>query len=488
MKLKYQLFFVLLLASATLIAALFIFNSWSFNRGFERYLQRAQTSSLEALASTLAEAYVESKSWDWIEDNNAQWRRITGHAQRRMQESAAQAQIPAPATNGTMPPPSKRHAPPGNAPHTSKRRRPPPFVLANTDKKPLVGKIKDNRTMAWYPIKVGGTAVGYLGYNPGNRPPGQLENVFAKQQKKNLALTSLLMVIVSASLAALLAERIVKPVVTVSQAMRRISGGDYQQRVDIARRDELGDLSRDVNQLAYTLEKSRTARRNWIAEISHELRTPIAILQGEIEAIEDGIRPFNMSSLKSLRAETLRLSRLIQDLHDLSLSDLGTLEYQMSPMNLLELIRHRISRAETQRAETGISIVLTANTSHTCITGDTQRLGQLIDNLLQNSLRYTEPKGQVVVEINPLGKLVQIRWSDSGPGVSDADLSQLFDPLYRAEKSRNRNNGGAGLGLAIVKKIILAHQGTVSACHSSMGGLEITMSIPLSDSVQNHLT
>lgn len=485
MKLKYQLFIVLLLASATLIATLFLFNSWSFNRGFDNYLNRSQSKSLEALASTLAEAYTETDSWDWIVDNDSQWRRITGYAMRRIGGDGENDRESSPTRSRKSESGVSSQETLLNESSGKRPRRPPhPIILANTDKQALVGKIKGNRNVAWFPIKVDNDTVGYLGYAPNNGIPGQLEQVFVSQQKKNLALVSLLMVLVSALLAALLAARIVKPVVTVSQAMGEINRGDYEQRVDTSRKDELGDLSRDVNQLAHTLEQSRIARRNWIAEISHELRTPVAILQGEIEAIEDGIRAFDNTSLKSLQAETTRLSRLIQDLHDLSLSDLGALEYQMAPMNIEDLIKERINSSEAQRAETGISIDLITNTSSTDILGDAQRLGQLIDNLLQNSLRYTDPNGKIVIELDRSNKHLQIRWFDSSPGLKDEDLPKIFDPLFRAEKSRNRNNGGAGLGLTITSKIVSAHQGTISAKHSSLGGLEITILIPTNDSLQ----
>jgi two-component system sensor histidine kinase BaeS len=156
----------------------------------------------------------------------------------------------------------------------------------------------------------------------------------------------------------------------------------------------------------------------------------------------------------------------------------------MAPMHVEELIEERINSIEAQRAETGISIELMVNTSRTDILGDPQRLGQLFDNLLQNSLRYTDANGQIIIELNQHDQHLQIRWFDSGPGLADADLPQLFDPLFRAEKSRNRNNGGAGLGLTIVDKIVSAHQGTLSASHSSIGGLEITILLPISDTLQ----
>ena len=296
------------------------------------------------------------------------------------------------------------------------------------------------------------------------------------------------MVAISAVLAAIIAPRIVKPVLTVSKAVSEISRGDFDQRVQTNRRDELGDLSRDVNHLALTLEQSRTARRKWIAEISHELRTPVAILQGEIEAIDDGIRPFDSHTLGSLQSETMRLSRLISDLHDLSLSDLGALEYQMAPMRLQRLVEERISSGQTHRAENGISINLEGNAADSEIIGDTQRLGQMLDNILQNSLRYTDDNGHVQITLQEQDDQLQILWNDSGPGLADEDLPQLFDPLFRAEQSRNRNNGGAGLGLAIVEKIITAHRGSISASHSSLGGLQLEILIPLHDSKSSNPT
>jgi len=154
-------------------------------------------------------------------------------------------------------------------------------------------------------------------------------------------------------------------------------------------------------------------------------------------------------------------------------------------MRMGDLIQGRIRSIESQRSETGISIDVIQNTSHSDILGDAQRLGQLVDNLLQNSLRYTDPNGKLIVELNKLDDQLQIRWFDSGPGLTDADLPQLFDPLFRAEKSRNRSSGGAGLGLAIAAKIVSAHQGTMSADHSKLGGLELTILIPTSDTLQD---
>lgn len=463
MKLKYQLFVILLLASAALIVALFLFNSWSFNRGFSNYLNRSQTASLESLADELAERYAQDESWAWLIDEPAQWRRLSHDALRDTRRQPRRE-------------PSQPDGPP------KRPERGPPLVLADAEKQLLLGRVKSMNDLIWIPVGNLNEPVGYLGYRGNERLPRQLDQVFAEQQKKSFALASLLMVGLSALLAALLASRIVKPVIKVSQAVSEISRGDYTQRVTTSRRDELGDLSRDVNQLASTLEHSRHARRKWIAEISHELRTPLAILQGEIEAIEDGIRTFDAASLESLQAETLRLSRLVNDLHDLSLSDLGALGYSMAHTDMAEVLRERLTTSEHSQREKSLSVELNAPSNHYPIVGDEQRLGQLVDNLLQNSIRYTDPHGKIVITLWQSAEHVSICWMDSAPGVSDADLAQLFDPLYRAEQSRNRNHGGAGLGLAIAQKIVEAHQGVISVAHSPLGGVQIDMQFPVAQS------
>lgn len=481
MKLKYQLFIILLLASATLIAALYAFNSWSFSRGFVNYITLSQTSSLKSLSNTLAETYSENENWDWIKDNDNQWRRMSNLALRGGERQSSRTNN-SDAQSGTSDRKKQK-----NGKGRDRQKGPPPvLVLVDKDKNVIAGRKLTDHELTWVPIEYKSSVVGYIGYVASGGLPGQLEQVFEEQQKRSLAWVSLLMVAISAVLAALIAPRIVKPVLTVSGAVSEISRGNYDQRVDTHRQDELGDLSRDVNHLALTLEQSRSARRKWIAEISHELRTPVAILQGEIEAIEDGIRQFDSQSLSSLQSETSRLSRLISDLHDLSLSDLGALEYHMLPMQLQDLIEERISSSEAHRAETGISIAFDGEALDAEIIGDSQRLGQMLDNLLQNSLRYTDDNGQIVIKLKKQSHSLQILWNDSGPGLSDEDLPLLFDPLFRAEQSRNRNNGGAGLGLAIVQKIITAHRGTILADHSALGGLQLDIQIPLHDSKTSH--
>jgi len=229
-----------------------------------------------------------------------------------------------------------------------------------------------------------------------------------------------------------------------------------------------------------TLEKHEKERRQWVADISHELRTPVAVLQGEIEALLDGIHNSTPETIRSLHAETLRLKRLVDDLYQISLSDLGTLSYRKENLDLVETLRDSIQsyRAEFDRQ----GIALKENISgdiKAIVFADRERLGQLFTNLLENSLRYTDAGGMLEIGAKINGDFIMIEFQDSKPGVSMEDVERLFERFYRVEGSRNRSSGGAGLGLTISKNIVDAHEGIISAHPSLLGGLLIRIRIPV---------
>jgi len=221
-----------------------------------------------------------------------------------------------------------------------------------------------------------------------------------------------------------------------------------------------------------------------IADISHELRTPIAILRGEIEAIIDGIRQADDKSMESLHQEVLQLNRLVDDLYELSLSDLGALNYRKTEVDVCEVIDSVIEHFEESFRQKHIQIKSNINKHKSILfNADPDRLHQLLSNLLKNSLSYTNPQGLLEIDIQESDSQFTINLKDSAPGVLTEDLPKLFDRLYRAESSRNRATGGAGLGMAIVKNIVEAHQGTVSALSSPLGGLWIKINFPLNKKV-----
>ncbi len=276
-----------------------------------------------------------------------------------------------------------------------------------------------------------------------------------------------------------LANHVVKPITKLKESTRILAEGEYKIRIERPSNDELGELSDDFNVLAKTLENNELARQRWIADISHELRTPIAILRGEVEAIIDGVREADNKSIESLYQEILQLNRLVDDLYELSLSDLGALNYRKREMDISEAIDSVVESFKDNFRDKGIRIESNSNDHKPLFfQGDPDRLHQLFSNLLKNSLRYTHTGGELEITIEPSEHQLTLNFQDSAPGVSLDALDKLFDRLYRAENSRNRSTGGAGLGMAIVKNIVEAHQGTISALNSPKGGLWVKIDFP----------
>lgn len=409
----------------------------------------------------LAERYEEQGDWKWVFKGGrfGEW---SGMVRRHLFEG--------------------RHAPfdrrdtPANMPLSFDPR----LLLADAQQQILIGKQRHQSLAVWKPINVDGEVIGYLGYRPRERLISALDTVFADRQQQRFAHAAMLLIILSALLAYLLSSRLVSPIRNINSAIRKLAQGDYRSRADRHVSKELGELATDVNRLASTLQKNLTSRQQWIADISHELRTPVAVLQGEIEAMQDGLIDPNEKGLESLHTETLRLSKLVSDLHELTLSDLGALSYHMERVDLIDLIEDTLESQASALSQAGIEAQWIAPTQSPMINGDRQRLTQLLRNLTQNTLRYTDSPGHLHIQLNIKNQGIELQWEDSSPGVKKTQLAHLFDRLYRAETSRNRASGGSGLGLSIVQNIVEAHQGQVTATSSALGGLCITIILPLS--------
>ncbi|HDP1360681.1 TPA: two-component system sensor histidine kinase BaeA, partial [Klebsiella pneumoniae] len=197
----------------------------------------------------------------------------------------------------------------------------------------------------------------------------------------------------------------------------------------------LGRLAQDFNQLASTLERNQQMRRDLMADISHELRTPLAVLRGELEAIQDGVRRFTPESIPSLQAEVATLTKLVDDLHQLSMSDEGALAYQKTSLDIITLLEVAAGAFRERFASRQLSIQVSLP-EQAMIFGDRDRLMQLFNNLLENSLRYTDSGGSLHITARRSGQMLVIDFADSAPGVSDEQLARLCERFYRAEGSR----------------------------------------------------
>ncbi|HGD4068606.1 TPA: two-component system sensor histidine kinase BaeS [Enterobacter hormaechei] len=406
----------------------------SFERGFIDYIKHGNEQRLQGLSDALGEQYSLHGNWRFLRNND----RFVFQILRSLEHDN-----------------DDDRPGPGMPPHGWRTQ----FWVIDQEMRVLVGPRSpvppDGTKRA---ITSNGATVGWVIASPVERLTRNTDINFDRQQRQ----TSWLIVALSTLLAALatfpLARGLLAPV-------KRLVEGTHK-------------LAQDFNQLASTLEKNQQMRRDFMADISHELRTPLAVLRGELEAIQDGVRQFTPESVASLQAEVGTLTKLVDDLHQLSMSDEGALAYQKAPVDVINILEVVTGAFRERFASRDLKINLSLPDS-AVVFGDRDRLMQLFNNLLENSLRYTDGGGALHISGRQENGRFALTFADSAPGVKDAQLEKLFERFYRTEGSRNRASGGSGLGLAICVNIVEAHGGTIRAAHSPFGGVSITVELPL---------
>lgn len=331
-------------------------------------------------------------------------------------------------------------------------------------------------------ITVHKEVVGWVVSTPPEKLTRNADINFDLQQRRTSWIIVGLSTLLAAAVTWLLSRGMLAPVKRLVEGTHRLAAGDFSTRVAVSSRDELGRLAQDFNQLASSLEKNEQMRRDFMADVSHELRTPLAVLRGELEALQDGVRQPTPESLISLQAEVGILTKLVNDLHQLSLSDHGALAYRKTQLDAIRLLQIAIASFHGRFQSKNITVVATLP-EQAIIFGDPDRLNQLFHNLLENSLRYTNEGGRLEIQAQLDDDALTLHWQDTKPGLSDEQLQRIFERFYRTESSRNRASGGSGLGLAICHNIVEAHGGKISASHSTLGGLRITVVFPLFHSI-----
>jgi two-component system sensor histidine kinase BaeS len=467
--LRLKLFLAIAGANAALALAAYLVFTWSFGQGVVGSLLRNDVARLDAFIVALADEYGRQGSWDWIAGDPERWSEASRNAlgfPRSPRRGGADGRRPPEES-----PPRTRDLPP-----TIDFR----LLLFDARQRLLLGRPDMAARAVREPIEFQGATVGYLGYVPRTRFAQSFERLYSEQQRWQFAAIALGMLSAALLLGAGLAHWLTQRIHALGRGTGLLIRGDYDVRIAARGSDELARLARDFNRLAGTLAANRRARQQWVADIAHELRTPLAVLRGEIEALQDGIRRFDAASLASLGQEVARLGRLVEDLHLLSQSDTGTLSYFREPMDPGELVEEMIEAQRRALAERGIEATIDIET-HRTVLADAARLGQVLANLLQNTLRYTDAPGHLRIRLyeQQPGWLV-LDWDDSAPGVAQEHLARLTDRLYRVESSRERrgDDGGAGLGLAIARAIVDAHGGDMTARQSPLGGLGWTVRLP----------
>jgi two-component system, OmpR family, sensor histidine kinase BaeS len=332
------------------------------------------------------------------------------------------------------------------------------------------------------PLKVSGQVVGWLSIQAPENIFYSADRQFQVRQLRATWIIVTLAAVLAAGVAMVLARIFLAPIRRLVEATHRLAGGDYATRVPEGSGDEFNQLAKDFNQLAVSLQTAETSRRNFIADISHELRTPLAVLRGELEALEDGVRHPDRASLSSLQTEVAMLSQLIDDLYELSLADIGALSFEKVPVDAAGIVEAATDAFEERLNTRNLALETDIVDQPAVIVGDPYRLTQLLKNLLENALRYTDPGGKVCVSVSMHEQQLHIDVQDSYPGVPEPLLPHLFERLFRVDVSRSRQSGGAGLGLALCRHIAEAHEGTIEAARSPLGGLWIKLRFPLQPS------
>lgn len=328
------------------------------------------------------------------------------------------------------------------------------------------------------PIIVGGQQVATLIITPLDTPATPAAD-FLNTVNRSAVFAGVAAATIALILGSLLFIQITRPLRRLSAAAQGIAAGDLSQRVSVGSRDEIGRVALTFNRMAETLQHYEGERRNMMGDIAHDLRTPLSIIQSNLEAMLDGLLPTTQEELTSLHQETLLLNRLVTDLHTLSLAEAGQLKLQKRLIEAGKLVEQVAEGMRLRAEEKHIALQSNIAAELQPFQADPERLVQVLTNLVDNAIRYNGDGTRVLISAQSSDGCIELSVSDNGSGIPPEDIPHLFERFWRAEKSRNRATGGAGLGLAIVKQLVEAHQGHVRV-ESQMGnGTNFTVYLPV---------
>ncbi|MFT7683586.1 MAG: two-component system sensor histidine kinase BaeS [Moritella dasanensis] len=466
----HKLFISLILISMLMMVSMALLINNSFQNGFQSYLNQSEVERIENMAENISDYYSAEQGWRKLQQQPELWRQLLRNIGEHPRKPKDLADMPARKSRSNY------------------NRLEVRLNLLDANGKSLIGnrknlkRLHDNVQITKVAITQDTQTIGWLSIIQRENIKGHLAERFLRQQLDNFYWIAAWAALFSFIVAALLVRHFLKPLKNLDNAAKSLSNGNFDYQIDVRGKDELAELSLAFNLLTTKLKTQKHAREQWLSDISHELRTPIAVLLSEIEAIEDGIRKPEPKYIRSLHDQVMALTRLVDDLYALSLSDSGVLIDTSQKVDITNIINNIANQNEVRLADKQIAIhSLYDRNQCTLLHADAKSLAQLIGNLFENSYRYTNPVGQIHINLQQTHDAVLLTIEDSAPGVPDEALPKLFDRLYRVDKSRSRAYGGSGLGLSICENIVKMHNGHISAQHSALGGLKITISLPIKD-------
>ena len=336
------------------------------------------------------------------------------------------------------------------------------------------------------PLTVDGQKVGHLILLPpgsqGGRLP-QAERSFLAQIQRSLLMVALLAIALGILMSIITTYTITSPLKTLVEAARSVGAREFRHRVDIRGPDEVAAVARAFNEMAEALEASEERQRQLLADIAHELRTPLSVLQANLRAMLDGVFPLERGEIAALYDEARLISRLVDDLRDLALADMGRLPLHITQVDVVDLVRQAATTFSLAAEAKNIQVNTDIPDNPLHIRADSDRLAQVLRNLLSNALRYTPEEGTITVRVHQVDGAhprVRIEVVDTGPGIPPEQRPYVFARFWRADPSRARDSGGSGLGLAIARSLVEAMGGHIGVESELGAGSTFWVEFPLS--------
>ncbi len=354
------------------------------------------------------------------------------------------------------------------------------------------GKVTVDELGRGVPIRVKDRLAGWFIFDnlpagglPDSGRPGTPEQAFLDRIETAIWGGAVGATLVALLIGMLLARTLARPLRELTAATRVVAAGKLGHQVQVRSKDELGELARSFNEMSRDLAEANQQRRQMTADIAHDLRTPLSILLGYTEALSDGKLAATPEIHRVMHAEAQHLSHLIDDLRTLSLADAGELALNWQSCWPYDILARTAAAYQGQAGEKNVSLIVRAGRELPAVEVDPERMAQVLSNLVSNALRYTPAGGQITLSAGGAADEVTLQVADTGRGIAAEDLPYIFNRFYRADQSRQQQNGESGLGLAIAKSMVEAQRGTIGVESSPGQGTVFTIRLK-SSFVNNH--
>lgn len=352
-------------------------------------------------------------------------------------------------------------------------------VVGDSESKALGSRVADKDIKKGTQIKINGFNVGTVLLQ--TNPPQSLvtlEQIFSRSVSVAVFGGGIVASFLATGLGIWYSRRITSPIIDLTRTTKKISRRELFHRVEVQGEDEIAELAKSFNDMLENLEYNETLRKNLVADVAHELRTPLAILRGNFESLQDGAIAPTPEVIISLHDEVLRMARLVGDLQELSLVEAGRLPLNLHPVDVPGLVEKVVEPVRNVAAMKNIALNFSLPEKLPRASIDQDRISQVLLNILNNALQHTPEDGNISVMVSCEESYLLVSIQDSGPGIPSGDLPYIFERFYRADKSRTRTAGGTGLGLAIAKGFVEAHGGRIWAENTPAGGSVFRFSLP----------